>query len=132
MNGQGASTDCRSNSGKCSCTVALQADYTFMASSFGEGSANVAAQYMVNQLAVADQNFRRTVLNNYMGYDTSVRQVTTPTLKTPQSHSYPRGHGWGLLHPPSISISVHVQLPARRSTPTHATTASLPLAAGVN
>eukprot|EP00729_Bicosta_minor_P002389 gene2389-2141_t len=66
VNGQGASTDCRSNSGKCSCTVALQADYTFMASSFGEGSANVAAQYMVNQLAVADQNFRRTVLNNYM------------------------------------------------------------------
>lgn len=102
MNGQGASTDCRSNSGKCSCTVALQADYTFMASSFGEGSANVAAQYMVNQLAVADQNFRRTVLNNYMGYDTSVRQVTTPTLKTPQSHSYPRGHGWGLLHPSFI------------------------------
>ena len=76
VNSANSGNDCRSNSGKCSCTVAMQADYTFLQSSFGENNANIAAQYMVNQLAVADQNFRRTVMNSYMGYGLAAKSIT--------------------------------------------------------
>ena len=48
--GAGASdySDCRSASGNCVCTAGLFADAFFVASTYGEGNVNIAAQYMVN------------------------------------------------------------------------------------
>ena len=60
-------SDCRSVSGNCVCTAGLFADSLFVASTYGEGSPTVAAQYMVNQLAQADSNFRRTDFGGLTG-----------------------------------------------------------------
>ena len=49
-------------------TAALYADAMFVESAYGEGNPTIAAQYMVNQLAQADVNFRRAYFNGLMGY----------------------------------------------------------------
>jgi hypothetical protein len=66
--GSQAASDCRAMQGSCSCAVSLYADHFFLASEFGEGDPNIAAQYMVNQLASADGNFRQTKLNGISGW----------------------------------------------------------------
>eukprot|EP00039_Didymoeca_costata_P023436 m.7120 g.7120 ORF g.7120 m.7120 type:complete len:843 (-) comp3648_c0_seq2:51-2579(-) len=69
-------SDCRASNGKCSCAIALFADHLFVKSEYGENNPGVAAQYMVNQLAAADDIYRNTEFNGIRGYGLAAKKVT--------------------------------------------------------
>ena len=79
--GAASSMDCRAYKQKCSCVVSLYADHMFLASYYGQGSVNIAEQYMVNQLVVADSNFRRANMDGYVGYG-----LAWPSRPSPCTH----------------------------------------------